>query len=294
MRVLVTGSHGLIGSALSASLEGDGHEVRGLSRGADWDPEGGRIDPAVLDGVDAVVHLAGEGIGDHRWSDEHKRRVLDSRVNGTGALARAIAATDAGSQPKVFVSGSAVGYYGDRQEAVSEESQSGQGFLADVCRQWEAATAPASEAGVRTVLLRTGVVLSPKGGALAKQLTPFKLGAGGKLGKGDQWLSWVSIDDEVGAIRHAIDHAGVVGPLNATAPNPVTNAEFTKTLARVLGRPAVLTVPSFALRAMFGKGMADEMLLAGQRVLPARLEATGYAFRHPTLEPALRAVLGTG
>ncbi|MDQ1436936.1 MAG: uncharacterized protein QOK43_565 [Acidimicrobiaceae bacterium] len=293
MRVLVTGSHGLIGTALVAALEADGDEVVRLSRGHQWEPESGTFDESALEGVDAVVHLAGEGIGEHRWSDGHKAKVLDSRVKGTTALATAAARR--ADQLRAFVSASAVGYYGDRgDEPLTEDSTPGQGFLADVCRQWEAATGPASKAGVRTVLVRSGIVLSPKGGALAKQLTPFRLGAGGRLGNGRQWQSWIAIDDEVGAIRHALDNEAVEGPLNATAPNPVTNAEFTKALGKVLGRPAVLAVPAAALRTMFGRGMADEMLLAGQRVLPAKLEATGYQFRHPTLDAALRAVLGKG
>jgi uncharacterized protein (TIGR01777 family) len=282
MRTLVTGSSGLIGTALLAALD-DGV---GLRRGPGWDPEGGRIDPAVLDGFDAVVHLAGEGIGEHRWSDEHKRRVLDSRVNGTRALARAVAAS---GSVKVLVSGSAIGYYGDRgDEELTESSSAGTGFLAGVAQQWEAA---AADAGVRTVLLRTGIVLSPKGGALGKQLLPFKAGAGGRLGSGRQWQSWVHIDDEVGAIVHALSNPDVSGPLNATAPNPVTNADFTKALGHALHRPAVLRVPPLALKAMFGREMTDEMLLAGQRVLPAKLSSTGYSFLHPELGQALEDLL---
>lgn len=292
MRVLVTGSHGLIGSALVAALEADGHQAVRLSRGPQWDPERAVIDPAVLDGVDAVVNLAGEGIGEHRWSDEHKRKVRDSRVNGTSALASAMAGLPEAARPRVLVNGSAVGYYGNRGDVpVTEDSVAGTGFLAELVEEWEAAASPAAEAGVRVVLLRTGIVLSAKGGALGKQLLPFKAGAGGRLGRGRQWLSWISIDDEVGAIRHALDHDDVRGPLNATAPNPVTNAEFTKALGRALHRPAVLAVPAPALRLLFGREMADEMLLAGQRVLPAKLEASGYSFRHTTLAQALEAVL---
>lgn len=292
MRVLITGSHGLIGSALTEALEADGDEVRRLSRGVQWDPEQGVIDEAVLDGVDAVVHLAGEGIGDHRWSDEHKRKVLDSRVKGTTALATAIARRS--DQVRVFVSGSAVGAYGDRgEEILTEESEPGGGFLGDVVRHWEAATGPAKQAGVRTVLLRTGIVLSKKGGALPKMLPPFRVGAGGWMGKGAQWMSWISIDDEVGAIRHCIDN-DVEGPVNSTAPNPATSKDFSKTLGRVLRRPVLVGVPPVALHAMFGREMADEMLLAGQRAVPAKLEAAGYRFAHPTLERALRAVLDKG
>jgi uncharacterized protein (TIGR01777 family) len=296
MHVLVTGSHGLIGSALVASLQRDGHQVRRLARGTTWAPEAGTIDDAVLDGVDAVVHLAGEGIGEHRWSDQHKRRVLDSRVNGTTALATAIARRGPGPGGiQAFISGSAVGYYGDRgDDTLTESSAPGTGFLADVCWQWEVAAQPAEDAGVRTVKMRTGIVLSSKGGALAKQLTPFRLGAGGKLGSGKQWQSWISIDDDVAAIRHALGDPNLHGPVNFTAPNPVTNADFTKALGRALKRPAVLTVPGLALRALFGTQMAEEMLLAGQRVLPAKLEEAGFTFRHPTLAEALPAVLRKG
>jgi uncharacterized protein (TIGR01777 family) len=289
MHVLVTGSHGLIGSALVESLQRDGHQVRRLGRGAQWAPEQGTVDDAVLDGIDAVVHLAGEGIGEHRWSDQHKRRVLDSRVNGTTALAAAIAKRGP-DQLRAFVSGSAVGYYGD----LPESSPPGTGFLADVCQQWEAAAAPAEDAGVRTIKMRTGIILSSKGGALGKQLTPFRLGAGGKLGSGRQWQSWMSIDDDVAAIVHALTHDTLRGPVNFTAPNPVTNADFTKALGRALKRPTLLTVPGLALRTLFGTQMAEEMLLAGQRVLPAKLEATGFTFRHHTLDEALPAVLRKG
>lgn len=288
MRVLITGSHGLIGNALVASLEADGHTAVRLSRGPDWRPEDGFCNQSVLDAVDAVVNLAGEGLGEHRWREAQKARIVDSRVKGTAAVAQAIARTD--GAVRVLVNGSAVGYYGDRDEAVTEDSPPGRGFLAELCLAWEEAAQQAGPS-TRVVLLRTGIVLSTKGGALAKQLPIFKLGLGGRLGDGEQWLSWIHIDDEVGAIRHALDTAGVVGPLNATAPNPVTNAEFTKALGRALHRPAVLAVPGFALKTAFGQAMASEMLLAGQRVLPAKLEATGYSFRHPLLAEALEDLL---
>lgn len=292
MRVLITGSHGLIGSALAESLEADGHEAVRLSRGPQWQPEQGQVDDAVLDGVDAVVHLAGAGIGDHRWSDEHKRRVLDSRVKGTSALAGAIARR--ANDVKAFVCGTAVGFYGDRgDEVLTEASGPGAGFLSDVVVQWEASAATAPEAGVRTVLLRTGIVLSDKGGALPKMLPPFRLGAGGWMGNGRQWMSWISIADEVGAIRHCIE-ADVEGPVNATAPNPATSKDFSKTVGRVLHRPVMVGVPPPVLRVMFGREMANEMLLAGQRAVPAKLESSGYRFTHPTLEEALRAVLEKG
>jgi uncharacterized protein (TIGR01777 family) len=290
MRVLVTGSSGLIGSALVPRLEADGHQVTRLRRGPTWDPEGGTLDSGAVAGHDAAVHLAGAGIGDHRWSDEHKRRVLDSRVNGTAALAHAVAGLD--PRPHVLVSASAVGYYGNRgSETLNEESAAGDDFLAEVCTRWEAASAPAADAGIRTVRVRTGIVLSPAGGALKPLLPLFKLGLGGRLGNGSQYWSWITIDDTVGAIVHALTNDDVVGAVNVTAPEPVTNAAFASTLGRVLHRPAVLPVPRFALAVRLGGEAADVMLLAGQRVLPAKLEATGYRFRSRSLEDALRAVL---
>jgi uncharacterized protein (TIGR01777 family) len=285
MDVAVSGSHGLIGSALVRRLEADGHVVRRIVRGAD-----GVIDPTPARGADAVVNLAGEGIGDRRWSSEHKRRVMDSRVVGTTRLAEALAALD--QRPRVLVSGSAVGFYGDRgDEPLSEESPSGDGFLAEVVRRWEAATGAAEEAGVRVVHARTGIVLSPEGGALRKQLLPFKLGLGGRLGRGRQWTSWITLDDEVGAILRCLEDESLRGPVNLTAPNPVTNAQFAKALGAALHRPAVLPVPGPALKLLFGAGMAEEMLLAGQRVLPAKLEAAGFPFRDPLLGPGLARLL---
>ena len=297
MRVLISGSSGLIGSALTENLRGEGHEVTRLVRSGSsgdgsvaWDPEQGRIDAAGVEGHDAVVHLAGEGIGDHRWSEEHKRRVLDSRVKGTTLLAETLA--KAQQTPAVMISGSAVGYYGDRgDEHLNEESAPGTGFLSDVVTQWEASTGAAEDAGIRVVHLRTGIVLSPRGGALKPLLPLFKLGLGGKLGSGRQYFSWISIDDEIGAIRHAIATDQLSGGVNATAPKPVTNADFTKALAKAVRRPAFLTVPKAALAVRFGSQAADEMLLGGQRVLPAKLEATGYEFRHPELDAALAALL---
>lgn len=296
MKVLVTGSHGLIGGELAARLVREGHDVTRLVRSqpgegeARWDPFAGTIEAEKLEGHDAAVHLAGEGIGDARWTEEHKRAVLDSRVLGTGLLARTLAAL--GSPPSVLVSGSAVGFYGDRNdEVLTEDSASGNGFLAEIVRAWETATAPAEDAGIRVVRVRTGVVLTGKGGALKKQLLPFRLGLGGRLGTGKQWLSWISLDDEVSALVHVLTSAGVRGPVNLTSPNPVTNTEFTATLARVLHRPAVMPVPSVALNAMFGKEMVAEMMLAGQRVLPAALEASGFSFAYLRLEDALRAAL---
>jgi uncharacterized protein (TIGR01777 family) len=290
MRILVTGSSGLIGSALVPRLEHDGHHVTALRRGAQWDPEGGRCDPAAVAGCDAVVHLAGEGIAGRRWNDEHKRKVMESRRQGTRALAEALASLD--DRPSVLVSSSAVGYYGNRgDEKLTEDSAPGDDFLAEVCVAWEEATAPAAAAGIRVAKLRTGIVLAPNGGALQPVLPLFKLGLGGKLGSGRQYWSWITIDDVVGAIRHAIAFDAVDGPINVTAPQPVTNAEFTKTLARMLRRPSFLPVPKAALAVRFGKEMAEVMLLAGQRVLPAELEATGYEFRHADLEQGLGALL---
>ena len=298
MKVIVTGSSGLIGRELVAELGRRGHETTRLVRRpatgagmASWDPPAGTIDAAKLEGHDAAVHLAGAGIGDHRWSDDHKRAVLDSRVQGTGLLARTLAQLK--QPPKVLVSGSAVGYYGfESGEPMTESSPNGSGFLAGVVAAWEEAASPAQAAGIRTVLLRSGVVLTAKGGALKKQLLPFKLGFGGRLGDGKQWLSWISLDDEVAAIIHLLTSEATEGPVNVTSPQPVTNKEFTATLARVLHRLALVPVPTPALHALFGKEMTKEMLLGGQRVLPEALDASGFTFAHPELEGALRHTLG--
>jgi len=298
MKVVVTGSHGLIGTALVAALHADGHEVTRLVRGRPtdphevaWDPAEGTIDAAALEGHDAVVHLAGVGIGDRRWTPEHKSQVLESRVRGTTLLAGTLAGLV--RPPAVLASGSAVGFYGDRgDEEITEEAGPGTGFLATVVEAWEAAAAPAVEAGIRVAYLRSGVVLSADGGALRKQLPFFRAGLGGRLGSGRQWLSWVAIDDEVGAIRHVLDTAEVAGPVNLCAPEPVTNGEFTRVLGHVLHRPTPLPTPTPALHLLFGREMVAEMLLAGQRVLPAVLVRSGYAFAQPELAPALAAQLG--
>jgi len=298
VKVAITGSHGLIGSALASSLEGDGHEVTRLVRGQAsaaneiaWNPAQGTIDAGALEGHDAVVHLAGVGIGDHRWTDEHKAAVLDSRVQGTRLLTTTLAGLR--RPPAVVASGSAVGFYGDRgDEELTEKSGPGAGFLADVVQKWEASAAPATEAGIRVAYLRTGVVQSANGGALKKQLLPFKAGMGGRLGSGRQWLSWIAIDDEVGAIRHILDRPEIVGPVNLCAPTPVSNGEFTRTLGKVLHRPTAIPTPTPALQLLFGKEMVSEMLLGGQRVLPRVLESTGFVFAHPTLAAALTAELG--
>jgi len=298
MRVLLSGSSGLVGSALIPVLTGSGHQVVRLVRSQPsseasevrWDPEAGQIDATGLKGVDAAVHLAGESIAAGRWTAAKKARILESRVKGT----RLIAETLAGLKPvpKILVSASAVGYYGDRgEETLREESASGSMFLSEVCRQWEAATEPAAAAGVRVVLLRSGIMLSATDGALPRLLTPFRLGVGGTLGSGKQFMSWIAIDDVVGVIMHALTTEALRGPVNGVAPQPVTNREFTKTLGRVLGRPTLFPMPAFAARLAFGQ-MADELLLASQRVESARLLASGFQFRFPDLEGALRHLLG--
>ena len=295
MKVLVTGSSGLIGSALMPALRGAGHTVVPLVRGrpgpgfARWNPDDGSLDRGALDGVDAVVHLAGENIAAGRWTPAHKARIRDSRVQGTALLVRALRELD--RKPRVFVSGSAVGFYGDRGTALLDEgSARGRGFLADVSAQWEDAARPAADAGIRVVTMRTGVVLSGAGGALGKMLPPFRLGLGGPVGAGTQYMSWIALDDVVGAIQHLVATDSVVGPVNLVAPNAATNREFTKTLGKVLGRPTLFRVPAFAIRLALGE-MADELLLASIRAQPARLTASGYRFRYPDLEAALRHVL---
>jgi uncharacterized protein (TIGR01777 family) len=297
MDVAISGASGLIGRALTTSLRAGGHRVIAFKRGGvtagdviGWDPDQGRIDAPALEGVDAVVHLAGEGIGEHRWSDEQKARILDSRVRGTSVLAAAIASRE--RKPGVFVSASAVGYYGDRgDEILTEESTPGADFLAGVCVKWEAETAPAAEAGVRTVNTRTGIVLDSHGGALKSMLLPFKLGLGGKQGSGKQWMSWIALADEVGAIRHAISTETLRGPVNLVAPNPVTNAEFAATLGRALHRPTFLPTPMLPLKAKFGPELVQSLLLSGQRVEPAKLRAAGYQFTFSSLDSALRALV---
>jgi uncharacterized protein (TIGR01777 family) len=297
MKVAVTGSHGLIGSALVPALQAAGHEVIRLVRGSartgeiHWDPAAGVLDLTLLDGVEGAVNLAGETIADKRWSAERKRKILNSRLDSTGLLARRMARLD--PPPSVLVSGSAVGFYGDRgDEELTEKSPAGTGYLADVVRHWEAATAPAERAGIRVVHIRTGLVLSAKGGILKRMLPLFKLGAGGKLGSGRQYQSWISIDDEVQGILHALTNGELSGPLNLTAPNPVTNADFTRTLGSVLRRPTFLSVPRFALSLALGKELTGEALVTGQRVLPVKLEESGYRFADPELEPTLRSLLG--
>lgn len=296
MNVLVSGATGLIGSALTPELEAAGHRVTRLTRTpkseADirWDPEAGTIDAARLEGVDAVVHLAGESIAEGRWTPEKKQRIVESRRQGTRLLAETIVALP--TPPRVMVSASAVGYYGDRgNELLREESAPGSDFLAGVCKEWEAAADPAREAGIRVVHPRLGIVLSPKGGALGTTLPIFKIGLGGKIGSGRQYWSWVALDDVVGSILHSLTNESVSGPVNVGAPDPPTNAEYTKVLGRVLGRPTIFPLPAPAARIMLGE-VADALLLASQRMEPARLKETGYTFRYPQLEAALRHLLG--
>jgi hypothetical protein len=304
MLVAVTGASGMIGTALVRRLHAEGHEVLRITRSAPsapdqvrWDPAEGELDPDALAKADAVVHLAAAGIGDHlRWTGKVKRDLLQSRVQGTRLVAETMADLARGGQvsggPRVLVCASGVGFYGDRgDEVLTESSRGGQGFLADLVRRWEAAADPAREAGLRVVHLRTGPVQDAAGAGLPKQALMFRLGAGGRFGSGRQWLSWTSMDDITGAYLHALTHDELEGPVNNVAPNPVTNAEFTAILARVLHRPAVLHAPAFALRLVLGES-ADEFLLFSQRARPARLLETGYRFRFPELEAALRHTLG--
>jgi uncharacterized protein (TIGR01777 family) len=297
LRIAVTGASGLVGRALCAFLSTGGHEVlrvqrkrTGTSGEILWDPSRGAIDAEAFERVDAVVHLAGENIASGRWSAETKRRILESRRDGTRLLAETLASRK--TPPLVLVSASAIGFYGNRaDETLDESSPPGDGFLADVCRAWEAAAEPARDAGIRVVHPRIGVVLSPTGGALAQMLTPFRLGAGGRLGDGRQFMSWISLDDLVAAILHLVADGSLSGPVNATAPAPVTNAELTATLASVLHRPAIVPMPAFALRLLLGE-MADALLLSSARVLPTRLSQSGFVWRHPELRAALADMLG--
>lgn len=297
MDIVISGASGLIGTALTKSLIGSGHRPIALVRrtpepGADeieWNPSKGTIDAAGLEGVDGVVHLAGAGIGDKRWSDERKKVIRESRTEGTTLLAETLAGLD--RKPQVLVSGSGIGYYGSRgDDPLTESDPAGSGFLAGICVEWEGATTPAIEAGIRTAFIRTSVVLSDDGGTLAKQLPLFKFGLGGRFGSGQQWLSWISLRDEVRAIRFLLEN-DISGPVNLCSPNPVTNLAFTKTLGSVLNRPTILPVPLFGPKLLFGSEFVEELILASQKGVPSVLADAGFSFEDPELESALRRIL---
>jgi uncharacterized protein len=296
-RVVVTGSRGLIGTALVAALTAAGHPVTRLVRSAPkqgealWDPAKGTIDAAAIDGAWAVVHLAGEGIAESKWTAEQKAEILNSRTKSTTLLAQTMAA--ATNKPSMFASGSAIGIYGDRgEEVLGDDATTGKGFLADVVTQWEACAQPAIDAGIRTAFLRTGIVQSVHGGALKQQLLPFKLALGGRLGSGKQYLPWISITDEVRAIFHVLN-SNLSGPVNLVGPAPVTNAVYTKALGKALHRPTLIPIPLFPLKAFYGPELVKEMLLAGARVMPNKLLADGFTFTHTTIEACLSDVLAT-
>ena len=299
MKTLVSGSHGLVGSALIKSLIQDGHEVvrlvrRELPSGApeiEWHPDQDRLDAQKLEGIDAVIHLAGESIASGRWTDEKKRAIRDSRVKGTTLLSKTLAQLT--QSPSVFISASAIGYYGSRgDEVLTETSKPGDDFLASVCVEWEQATRAASEKGIRTVNARFGIILDAHGGALAQMLTPFRMGIGGRVGDGKQWMSWIALEDVVAGLKFLLQDETARGPVNFVAPNPVTNAEFTRTLGRVLSRPTFFPIPGFGVRLAFGE-MGEALLLGSQRVNPEVLEAKRFSFNWPTLEPTLRHLLAT-
>ncbi len=293
MKILFSGSHGLVGSALIKSLEQDGgHEIFRLVRHypaspseIEWSPDRYSIALARIEGFDAVVHLAGESIAEGRWSDEKKKRIRQSRVKGTRLLGDALA--NLTQPPKTMISASAIGYYGNRgDEVLTESSAPGDDFLSEVCVEWESGTALATEKGIRVVNTRFGIILDQKGGALKQMLTPFRLGIGGRVGSGKQWMSWISLDDVVGALKFALLNEALSGPVNYVAPNPVTNAEFTKALGKALSRPTLFPIPAFGVRLAFGE-MADALLLSSQRVDSALIEVAGYQFQYPTLDKAL-------
>ncbi len=297
-RILVAGSSGTIGTQLVAFLDTGGHDVwrlvrRDIKEGSkelNWDPTSGKIDHGILEGFDTIIHLGGEGIGDKRWSSRRKKAIRDSRVDSTLILSNAI--REMNRKPEVFIVASAIGWYGDRgDEELDENSPPGDGFLPDICREWEDAASKVEESGVRTVFLRSGIVLTATGGALEKMLLPFKLGGGGPMGGGKQWMSWISLDDEIYAIHHLIMNSGSVGKYNLTAPEPIRQKLFARVLGRVLRRPAIAPIPGFAIRLMFGE-MGVSLTLESQRVLPNRLVDEGYEFLHSDLEHALRDTLG--
>jgi uncharacterized protein len=297
MKILISGSSGLIGGAAATALKSDGHNVAHLVRpgktpnpvDVQWDPMRATVDVAALEGVEVVIHLSGAGIADGRWTEERKQLLRSSRIDTTRVLVDSLLRLK--QKPRLLIVASAIGYYGNRgDEILTESSTTGTDFLALVCRDWEAEAGRAAARGIRTVMLRTGVVLSGKGGALPKMLPPFKLGVGGRLGSGQQWMSWIAIEDVVGIIRNAIANEQVSGPVNVVAPNPVRNEEFTRLLAAMLHRPAIFPAPAFVLRLAMGE-MADAVLLSSDRVKPERMLAAGYKFRFEILEPALRAAV---
>lgn len=297
MKILVSGASGLVGSAVTRNLSAQGLDVLPLVRtptGTEsqailWNPAEGIMDRSRLEGLDAVIHLAGEPIAEGRWTEAKKERIRASRVKGTRVLAETLAGLE--RKPGVLLSASAIGYYGSRgSEVLTEESKPGDDFLAHVCRDWEEATAPAAEGGIRVVEMRFGIILSSKGGALARMLVPFKLGVGGRLGSGRQYMSWIALDDVVGVIDHLLENDSMSGPVNTVAPNPVTNIEFTKVLGEVLSRPTLFPVPGLAMRLAFGE-VADIALMASQRVEPVRLKESGYVFKYPDLKAALSHLL---
>jgi uncharacterized protein len=295
MHIVIAGASGFVGSQLVPFLRSGGHVVQTLVRRVPqpgeipWNPAQGTLDRTRLEGIDAVINLAGENIAT-RWTTESKRKILESRISATTLLARTIAGLS--RKPSVFLSVSAIGYYGDTGEhLVNETGEKGKGFLPDVSAAWEEASGPAAGAGVRVFNPRLGIILSQTGGALAKMLLPFRAGVGGRIGTGRQWMSWIALEDVLGAVNHVLTHSDVSGPVNFVAPEAVRNHEFTETLARVLSRPALIPVPSFALAVLFGRDMARETLLTGAHVLPSKLMSTGYQFQFPVLEPALRHML---
>jgi uncharacterized protein (TIGR01777 family) len=295
MRILISGATGLIGSALTRAASAAGHTIvpltrrQGIPSSVRWDPEAGTLDHAGLEGSDAAVHLAGESIASRRWTAAQKTRILNSRVKGTELLASALSKMN--RRPSVMISASAVGVYGDRADTkLTEATSPGSDFLANVCREWERATTAASGAGIRVVHLRTGVVLAKEGGALPKMVTPFKVGLGGRIGSGKQYMSWIDLEDEAQVILHCLQKESLQGPVNSVGPSAVTNAEFTKTLGRVLSRPSVLPLPAPVARLILGE-MAEGLLLSSQRVEPTKLLSSGYVFRHTNLEETLRRIL---
>ena len=297
MKILVSGAHGLVGKALSAALTKDGHEIVSLVRRdralgkseVEWHPNQGLLNAEHVEGFDVVVHLAGESIASGRWNERKKTAIRESRVKGTTLLSQSLARLS--RPPATFICASAIGYYGNRgDELLTENSAPGNEFLSEVCVAWEKASGAAAQAGIRTVNARFGIILDANGGALQKMVTPFRMGIGGKVGDGKQWMSWIALEDVVGGLRFVIENSSLKGPVNFVAPNPVTNAKFTKTLGDVLSRPTILPVPAFAARLAFGE-MADALLLASQRVAPTRLLESGFRFEHEELKPALKHIL---